>query len=121
MYFSGKLTITSQTLPVLIIDKDLRYTLAVVRRSITETLLISAAQLVHNRWLWLSSERAPLISSAALVLTVCALSVTVAAISHILFILGASSHTFVLISKCRVSCSQPEGCLSDCWWMGSWV
>ena len=62
----------------------------------------------------LSSDRAPLFASAALVLTVCALSVTVAAISHILFILGASLHTVVLISKCRVSCSQPEGCLSLC-------
>lgn len=82
---------------------------------ITEALLISVAQLLHDRWLWLSSERAPLISSPALVLTVCALSVTVAAISHILFILGASLHTFVLISKCRVSRSHPEGCLSVCW------
>lgn len=82
---------------------------------ISEALLISVAQLVHNRWLWLSSESAPLISSPALVLTVCALSVTVAAISHILFILGASLHTFVLISKCRVSRSQPEGCLSVGW------
>lgn len=80
----------------------------------TEASLISVAQLFHNRWLWLSSDKAPLISSPVLVLTVCALSVTVAAISHILFILGASLHTFVLISKCRVICSQPGGCLSVC-------
>lgn len=62
-----------------------------------------------------SLRKAPLISSAAFVLTVCALSVTVAAISHILFILGAPLHTFVLISKCGVSCSQPEGFLSVSW------
>lgn len=86
----------------------------VVMGLIAEPLLISVAQLFHNRWLWLSSERAPLISSPALVFTVCAQSVTVTAISHILFILGASFDTFVLISTCMVSCSQPESCLSVC-------
>ena len=95
-------------------DEDC-FEIAVVTGLISEALPISVAQLFHNRWLWLSSERAPLISSPALVLAVCALSVTVAAISHILFILGASLHTFVLISKCRVSCSRPEDCPSVCW------
>lgn len=69
----------------------------------------------YSKLTWLSSEKPPLISSPAHVLTVCALSVTVAAISHILFILGSSLHTFVLISKCRVSCSQLEGGLSVYW------
>lgn len=34
--------------------------------------------------------------------------------SHSIYF-GRSVHTFVPISKCRVSCSQAEGCLSVCW------